>query len=435
MGQIRDTPFPLVRYFLIYGGVGAVIFYIALISSILFSERDVLTTQYVNNLQEKAAGFYGELSRSVLEQHTIGFDTVLQQSQATKEKFRAHVSLLIKSSFRFSKVKVFNTEGLILFNHKNPSSEGGLYDAIQSVGFQNALHGKIFSKLESVQGVSFMEVYLPTYGVDGKKVVGVMEIYEDVSRFEQMAYQALRDSIAMPSIIFLFFAIMLSVLIRKAGSIINSSTYLLIRIRQQMEKYISQSAIAAIYSSVTEKTELFKGEIEIIVPFFSDIRGFTSYSESRAPQEVVDKINHLFDLQADSITRYHGIIDKFVGDEIMAIFPPDQVESAVLSAIEIISTIHNNPSIELEVGIGIHYGEAVVGSIGTENRRDYTAIGNSVNSAARMCGAAAGGELIISQVVHRHLPLELSQRFKQQEPLNFKGKQEELITYSLSIKN
>jgi class 3 adenylate cyclase len=435
VSKITDTPFPLLRYFLIYGGSGAFIFYLALLFSILLSERDILSQQYIANLEEKASVFYSELSRTVLKQHNATLATIHQQDRATKQEFRALVTLLLKASFRFTKVAFFNPDGITLYNHNAPSQEGGFYNSINSKGFQSALKGKSYSKLEGIGGARFMEIYLPTYGADGKKVVGVMEVYEDVSRFENMAYQALKNSIAMPTSIFFLFALMLTVLIRKADRIITKSTSLLVRIRQQMEKYISQSAIKAIYSSVTEETELFKGEMELIVVFFSDIRGFTSYSESLDPQEVVVKINQLFDLQADSITDRHGVIDKFVGDEIMATFPPSHAEEAVLAAIEVISTIHNDSSIDLEVGIGIHYGEAVVGSIGTDDRRDYTAIGNTVNTASRLCSAASARELIIGQDLYEQLSPELNKQFTQQEPLALKGKQEKLTTYSLKLES
>jgi len=81
------------------------------------------------------------------------------------------------------------------------------------------------------------------------------------------------------------------------------------------------------------------------------------------------------------------------------------------------------------VGVGVHYGEALLGSIGTEDRRDYTVIGNIVNTGARFCGAAKGGTVIISEVVYQQLDDKLQQRFTLSEPLKLKGKEEAITTY------
>ena len=337
---------------------------------------------------------------------------------------------LINTDFGFAKVKVFNRQGMILYDHEDNANEGELYDDIQGEGFQLALQGKTFSKQEEEPGGRrFIEVYIPAFDLDTKQVVGVLEIYEDVTRFEAMVFNALQEALVIPTLIFLVFNMMLFVIVFKADKVITMNTCLLIKVREQMEKYLSRSTTEAIYNAVTEEKELFKGEMQDIVIFFSDIRGFTSYSENEKPEVVVENLNKLFELQADIIHKYDGVIDKFVGDEIMAMFPKNASQGAVQAGIEIQQAIQDSQDVNFDVGVGVHYGEALLGSIGTEDRRDYTVIGNIVNTGARFCGAAKGGTVIISDVVYQQLDDALQQRFTLSKPLKLKGKEETIITY------
>lgn len=128
---------------------------------------------------------------------------------------------------------------------------------------------------------------------------------------------------------------------------------------------------------------------------FSDIRGFTSLSENRTPEEVVTLLNHYFSRQVEVIFRHGGTVDKFIGDCIMAFWgapvaDPDQAVHAVRAALEMGRVLEEFRrdlgalSESFDVGIGIHTGNAVVGFMGSENKLDYTAIGDTVNLASRI---------------------------------------------------
>ena len=427
---LNDKPFPLKRYYIFYAGIGGILFYAMLFSFFAQAERQALHKQYIANLLEKANSFYRDVNEDILRKHHASFDNMSFENQILKKEFRAKVEELIKTDFTFAKVKVFNHSGMVLYDHQDQANEGNMYDAIQGEGFQTALANKTFSKLEDDGGKRFMEVYLPTHAADSDHVVGVLEIYEDVTRFEKMVDVALKGALYIPTIIFIAFNLLLLVIVFKADGVISANTKLLINVRQQMEKYISKSATKAIYNAVTEEKELFRGEMETIVTFFSDIRGFTSYSETQEPEVVVREINQLFELQAEIIHQHHGVIDKFVGDEIMALFPADKVQEAVKASLDIQKAVAEDESIHFKIGIGVHTGEALVGSIGTQERRDYTAIGNTVNTGARFCGAAKGGEVIISDVVYQQLDADMQAGFSLSEPLQLKGKKESIITYA-----
>jgi adenylate cyclase len=128
---------------------------------------------------------------------------------------------------------------------------------------------------------------------------------------------------------------------------------------------------------------------------FSDIRGFTTLSESRKPEEVIDLLNRYFSLQVDVVFKHGGSLDKFIGDCIMAIWgaPLDDREHAkhaVACALDMVDTLLafkralGADDTDFDVGIGVHSGPAVVGLMGSQKRLEYTAIGDTVNLASRI---------------------------------------------------
>ncbi|HVA55659.1 MAG TPA: adenylate/guanylate cyclase domain-containing protein [Gammaproteobacteria bacterium] len=134
--------------------------------------------------------------------------------------------------------------------------------------------------------------------------------------------------------------------------------------------------------------------VELTV-LFSDIRGFTPLSETRTPEEVVSLLNRYFSRQVEVIFRHGGTVDKFIGDCIMAFWgapvpDPEQAKHAVLAGLEMAKVLEDFRrdlgvlSESFDIGIGIHSGSAVVGFMGSENKLDYTAIGDTVNLASRI---------------------------------------------------
>ena len=139
---------------------------------------------------------------------------------------------------------------------------------------------------------------------------------------------------------------------------------------------------------------------------FSDIRDFTKLAEKRTPQEIVTLLNHYFSLQVEVIFRHGGSLDKFIGDCIMAFWgapldDPEHARHATEAALEMVEVLHKfkqeigAQGDEFDVGIGIHSGAAVVGLIGSEQRREYTAIGDTVNLASRVEGLTKGVSRIL----------------------------------------
>ena len=146
---------------------------------------------------------------------------------------------------------------------------------------------------------------------------------------------------------------------------------------------------------------------------FADVRGFTRLAERARPEQVVQLLNGYFSDMTEIIFANGGTLDKYIGDGLMALFGapaagPDDAANAVAAAVGMQRQIGNlNARLradglpEISVGIGLHTGVATVGYIGSQRRTEYTAIGDTVNLAARLEQNAAGGQILLSEAVAR----------------------------------
>jgi adenylate cyclase len=162
-----------------------------------------------------------------------------------------------------------------------------------------------------------------------------------------------------------------------------------------------------VVSGLVETGELSreqKPQAREITILFSDIRGFTTLSETRSPEAVVALLNRYFSRQVDVVFRHGGTLDKFIGDAIMAFWNapgdvPDHADRAVATALEMCRQLDEfraelleaEPELgDFDVGIGLHTGPAVVGFLGSDTRMEYTAIGDTVNLGSRIEGTTKG---------------------------------------------
>jgi class 3 adenylate cyclase len=174
-------------------------------------------------------------------------------------------------------------------------------------------------------------------------------------------------------------------------------------LRRLFERMVSPAVI----DQIDPDTVHLGGSRVEITTLFADIRGFTSFGETNSPEILVRVLNHYLAAAADAVLREQGTIDKFLGDAVMAWFnapipQPDHPLRAVRSALAIrdaVAGLHQRlpAQFHLQMGIGVHCGEALLGLIGTQKRLEYTAIGDSVNIAKRLQENAVGGQILISR--------------------------------------
>jgi len=181
-------------------------------------------------------------------------------------------------------------------------------------------------------------------------------------------------------------------------------------LRQQLSRYVGDALVEKIMRS--DQDLLLQNKKQETTVLFADIRSFTSISERMPPEKIIDILNDYFDNMVDIIFEHHGILDKFVGDELMAVFglvdPSGEGGHHAAHAVRAATAMQDKIKIMMpdftakgypvfEVGIGINTGETVVGNVGSKNRMDYTVIGDAVNVAARLEQMAEGCTIIIGE--------------------------------------
>ncbi|MCP4824367.1 MAG: HAMP domain-containing protein [Shimia sp.] len=171
--------------------------------------------------------------------------------------------------------------------------------------------------------------------------------------------------------------------------------------RLELMKFVSHGTMTAIQNRNGDRMRR-GGERREVTILFSDIRGYTAFSETVSPEEVIDVLNRYFEIQSEIVERHGGDIDKFVGDELMAMFVgEDKEDRAVRCGVEIkdalAASFGAESGRELAVGVGIASGDVVLGAMGARDRMDYTVLGSTVNLAARLCAKAGPWQVLLDR--------------------------------------
>ena len=202
-------------------------------------------------------------------------------------------------------------------------------------------------------------------------------------------------------------------------------------IKKQFEHYLDPRQV----KQLQKNPDLLKlgGEKRYATFLFTDVRGFTSLSEKLEPEEVTEIMNKVLTIQANAVKFYDGMVDKYIGDAMMAIFnAPINLENhqdcAVLCAKEIQDKVKES-GLGIEIGVGVNTGFSVIGNMGSDTRFDYTAIGDCVNIAARLESGTkeAGVDILIGEETAKKCSFEL----KSLEAIKVKGKEKSLNVYTI----
>ena len=196
-----------------------------------------------------------------------------------------------------------------------------------------------------------------------------------------------------------------------------------------IQKYVSKSTTKMLENLKTGEFTSSPQRKDITI-FFSDVRGFTAYSNRHDPLHVVSTINKIFDIQVEIIAKHEGDIDKFIGDEIMTVFPtPTHAFKAAIEIQKKIANYNKNRKEKLYLGIGIHYGKAVSGAIGSGDSYDWTIIGDTVNIGKRLCSAAESERIYLSEEVLKRI--KTSHKFTKKN-ISMKGIAEKMDVFICS---
>ncbi|KAI9218273.1 hypothetical protein BC828DRAFT_389092 [Blastocladiella britannica] len=210
-----------------------------------------------------------------------------------------------------------------------------------------------------------------------------------------------------------------------------------IRVSEQLKRFLPPQVIKRM-----EKKEgvIKKGGRETTATIvFADIRGFTAMSEKISPAEVFDLLNDYFERLVQIVFKYNGVVDKFIGDELMAVFgtlaeentdPTYSVLNSVMAALEFKTAIESmnhdrgrQGKPPIAIGVGLNTGRLITGFMGSSQRLEYTCIGDTVNLASRICGFAAPDQVLLSEETAKYVRGRVDVRFQCAKA--FKGKERE----------
>ena len=203
------------------------------------------------------------------------------------------------------------------------------------------------------------------------------------------------------------------------------------QIKKQFEHYLDPRQVKQLQDDPSSLK--LGGDRRRCTFLFTDVRGFTSLSERLEPEEVTEIMNKALTIQADAVKRNGGMVDKYIGDAMMAVFnAPINLEDHENKAIQTALEIHQDmeeAKLGIEIGIGINTGEAVIGNMGSDTRFDYSAIGDAVNLAARLESSTkeVGEDIVIGVNTITGSTTE----GKLLEPIYVKGKSEPIIIYTI----
>lgn len=186
-----------------------------------------------------------------------------------------------------------------------------------------------------------------------------------------------------------------------------------VELRNTLSRYVREDLVEKLINS--GKSNFFENERKEVTILFADIRSFTSITERMAAEKVVAMLNQFFEIMVDIIFKNNGVLDKFIGDKLMALFgfipsdhsaPFDAIKAAMemqKATEDLMKKREKENNEKFEIGIAINTGIAIAGHVGSKNRIDYTVIGDCINVAARLEQKAKGGEIIIGEQTYRQI--------------------------------
>ena len=211
------------------------------------------------------------------------------------------------------------------------------------------------------------------------------------------------------------------------------------QLRIHLSRYIGNDLVEQLMA--TDQEVLQSNERKQLTIMFADIRSFTALAEQMRPEKVVAMLNSYFSVMVEIVFSCNGMLDKFVGDQLMAVFghlgdEKEGARDAVLAALKMqraMKEVHKSLASRnlpvFQIGIGINTGQAIIGSVGSKNRKDYTVIGDAVNTSARLEEQAGPGEIIIGEQTYKHLPDSI--HVKNQLSIRVKNRKEPVLCYTI----
>jgi adenylate cyclase len=313
----------------------------------------------------------------------------------------------------------------VLVAEDNPNSRQLVKDILESIGYEPVLAVDGPSAVQAAQSdppdLIILDVNMP--GMSGFDVLAIIKKDENLAHIPVLMLTALADIdnrvtglglgaddyLAKPFSPRELAARIDARLRTKAEADILRQTKEMIR--QTFERFVAPSVVEKLLQDPTQVK--LGGQLQEVTVMFSDMEGFTSLSERTQPEMLLGILNQYHALVVSIIQSNGGTVDKFIGDGVMSLYntplaQTDHALRAVKTALQIRAALPDfyqqfDPGYQMRINFGIHTGLAVVGNVGTQQLMEFTAVGDTVNLAARLQGLSDGGQILISHATYEQL--------------------------------
>lgn len=285
-------------------------------------------------------------------------------------------------------LKIYHPDGTLAFS--TDASKIGTKDIspafLQAVGEGEA---SVVRKTRSGQ-ISLYELYVPLASADGELLI--FELYEPVDYLDGLLAKVAAGAAVVPGIILLALTLAMARLVGRAQRDIDRRSALVGELRARLERLVSGQAAQAVRESVGGGA-IVPSRVRCTM-LYADIRDFTSFSEAHPPEQVLRFLNGVMAAVVNAVAHQGGDVDKLIGDAVLARFQGLGAEARAIAAARAALAAVESMAPPRGIGIGVYTGEVIAGTVGSADRMDFTVIGDTVNVAARLCSAAARGEIV-----------------------------------------
>ncbi len=384
------APYPIRRKFYARVLPGIAILALALLATTVLAARGVVEHVYLRLATERAASVVEGVRRAVPQpwEHLLAAAPLSAGDREDLAAAFAHEQL----EFKLRDLKVYDTTGRTIYA-ADPAKIGTVESGAALKEVLSEQQPSAVAHQETPGGPLLYELYVPY--LSGGRLAAVIELYEPAGQLDAILRQV-GWPVGLVLALFLgLLLVSLAVVVGRAQHDIDARTRMISSLRQRLESLVSQHAIAAVRRTPEEGEGRPPTQALETTLFYSDVRGFTGFSERHTPEEVIATLNTLMALQVEIIESLGGDVDKMIGDAVLARFDDAGRERRALEAAQAVQrALQARSGLPFGVGIGVYSGKVVAGFMGSGDRLDYTIVGDSVNVAARLCALAGAGEIV-----------------------------------------
>ena len=386
-----EQPYPLLKLFVRYILPGLAVFVVVAATLSVIGARHLAEGVYLEQAARQAEIIDRAMSEAVPDawrRLKSGEAPDALYREAGGQRLMAELTREVHE-LDLASLKIYGPGGIILYATDNRRigsvDRSPAYIAASDDGTRSVVHRV------DPDGSTLYELYVPVATPGAGPVV--FELYEPVNHLNALLWQAGWAAAGVPSLVLLALTLAMARLVVLAQRNIDGRAALVADLHRRLERLLSGAASKAVHRAVSAGGIIPSTRTRCTL-FYSDIRDFSSFAEANEPEEVVRFLNRLLAIVVDEVKRAGGDVDKLIGDAVLARFQGEDAGARAVRAARAALAAMVSADLPRGIGIGLYTGDVISGTVGSADRMDFTVIGDSVNLAARLCAAAARGEVV-----------------------------------------